>query len=138
MIGHADLPAPEPTFASPAPATPFGEPLVDAATVAAFLSVDTATVYRLAQRAELPGIEVAPRDIMAMGVVECIGQLPADRCDGFVSEGMAGVEQGAERAPLQILHRNIGFRSLAGRFEDRHDRRSPRGIRVRQAPLCAR
>ena len=61
MIGHADLPAPEATFAPPAPTTPFGEPLVDAVTVAAFLSVDTATVYRLAQRAELPGIEVAPR-----------------------------------------------------------------------------
>lgn len=49
---------------APAPAarlTPLGEPLIDAATVAAYLSVDTATVYRLAQRAELPGIEVAPR-----------------------------------------------------------------------------
>ncbi len=41
--------------------SPFGEPLVDAATVAAYLSIDAATVYRLAQRAELPGIEIAPR-----------------------------------------------------------------------------
>lgn len=49
--------------ASPAstPVAPFGEPLVDAATVAAFLSVDPATVYRLAERGDLPGIEIAPR-----------------------------------------------------------------------------
>lgn len=44
-----------------APVAPFGEPLVDAATVANYLAVDAATVYRLAQRAELPAIEVAPR-----------------------------------------------------------------------------
>ena len=44
-----------------APVTPFGEPLVDAATVAAYLAVDTATVYRLAKGAHLPAIEVAPR-----------------------------------------------------------------------------
>ena len=43
------------------PVEPFGEPLVDAGTVAAYLAVDNATVYRLAQRAELPGIEIAPR-----------------------------------------------------------------------------
>lgn len=41
--------------------TPLGEPLVDAETVARFLAVDTATVYRLARRAILPGIQVAPR-----------------------------------------------------------------------------
>ncbi|MCG3136063.1 MAG: hypothetical protein HMLKMBBP_03860 [Planctomycetes bacterium] len=56
MTGEADTPLRE----NP-PVAPFGEPLVDAATVAAYLAVDTATVYRLAQRAELPGIEVAPR-----------------------------------------------------------------------------
>ncbi len=44
-----------------APVAPFGEPLVDTATVAAYLSVDTATVYRLAKKADLPAIEVAPR-----------------------------------------------------------------------------
>lgn len=44
-----------------APVSPFGEPLVDATTVAAYLSVDTATVYRLAKNADLPAIEVAPR-----------------------------------------------------------------------------
>ena len=44
-----------------APVAPFGEPLVDAATVAAYLAVDTATVYRLAKKADLPAIEVAPR-----------------------------------------------------------------------------
>ncbi len=54
MSGNAGLPA-------RAPVTPFGEPLVDAATVAAYLSVDTTTIYRLAARAELPAIEVAPR-----------------------------------------------------------------------------
>ena len=54
MSGNADLLA-------RAPVTPFGEPLVDAATVAAYLCVDTATVYRLARKAELPAIEVAPR-----------------------------------------------------------------------------
>lgn len=43
------------------PVSPFGEPLVDAATVASYLSVDTATVYRLAKKAGLPAIEVAPR-----------------------------------------------------------------------------
>ena len=40
---------------------PFGEPLVDAASVAAYLAIDTSTVYRLAQSAVLPAIEVAPR-----------------------------------------------------------------------------
>lgn len=44
-----------------APVAPFGEPLVDAATVAAYLSVDTATIYRLAKNAHLPTIEVEPR-----------------------------------------------------------------------------
>ena len=39
----------------------FGEALVDAAAVAAFLSVDVTTVYRLAARAELPAVEVATR-----------------------------------------------------------------------------
>ncbi len=43
------------------PVSPFGEPLVDAATVAAYLSVDTTTVYRLAKKAALPAIDVAPR-----------------------------------------------------------------------------
>jgi excisionase family DNA binding protein len=44
-----------------APVAPFGEPLVDAATVAAYLSIDPATVYRLADRGDLPGIALAPR-----------------------------------------------------------------------------
>jgi predicted DNA-binding transcriptional regulator AlpA len=42
-------------------AAPLGEPLVDAETVARFLAVDTATVYRLARTAALPSIQVAPR-----------------------------------------------------------------------------
>jgi excisionase family DNA binding protein len=50
---NADAPATAPT--------PFGEPLVDAAAVAAYLGVDKATVYRLATTAALPSIEVAPR-----------------------------------------------------------------------------
>ena len=54
MSTSGDLPA-------RAPIAPFGEPLVDAATVAVYLSVDTATVYRLAKTADLPAIEVAPR-----------------------------------------------------------------------------
>lgn len=41
--------------------TSLGEPLVDAETVARFLAVDVATVYRLARRATLPAIQVAPR-----------------------------------------------------------------------------
>jgi len=41
--------------------TPLGEPLVSADAVAAFLSIDTATVYRLARNATLPAIQVAPR-----------------------------------------------------------------------------
>ena len=49
-----------PAAAAPA-TTPLGEPLVDADTVAAFLSVDPATVYRLARRAALPAIQVGPR-----------------------------------------------------------------------------
>jgi len=47
--------------ARPISASPFGEPLVDAAAVAAFLAIDTSTVYRLAQTGALPGIEIAPR-----------------------------------------------------------------------------
>ena len=49
--------------AAPAPsgASPLGEPLVDAATVAAHLGVDATTVYRLASSAALPAIQVAPR-----------------------------------------------------------------------------
>ena len=46
----------------PATATaPFGEPLVDAATVADYLGVDKTTVYRLASSAALASIELAPR-----------------------------------------------------------------------------
>ncbi len=45
MIGPADLPSTPLAAAAPVPLTPLGEPLVDAATVAAYLSVDTATVY---------------------------------------------------------------------------------------------
>jgi excisionase family DNA binding protein len=56
VIGRADPPLNERP-----PIEPFGEPLIDAATVAAYLSIDPATVYRMAQRAELPGVEVAPR-----------------------------------------------------------------------------
>jgi excisionase family DNA binding protein len=41
--------------------TVFGESLVDAAAVAAYLAVDTSTVYRLAQTGAIPGIEIAPR-----------------------------------------------------------------------------
>jgi excisionase family DNA binding protein len=40
---------------------PFGEPLVDAATVASYLSCDPATIYRIVERGELPGIVIAPR-----------------------------------------------------------------------------
>lgn len=54
----APLPVPAPL---PGATTPLGEPLVDAETVARFLAVDTATVYRLSRRAALPGIQVAPR-----------------------------------------------------------------------------
>jgi excisionase family DNA binding protein len=43
------------------PVAPFGEPLVDATTVAAYLSIDPATVYRLVDRGDLPGIAIAPR-----------------------------------------------------------------------------
>ena len=50
-----------PHLAVAAPVAPFGEPLVDAATVAAYLSIDPATVYRLADRGDLPGIAIAPR-----------------------------------------------------------------------------
>jgi hypothetical protein len=39
----------------------FGEPLVDVHAVAAYFACDEATVYRLARRAALPAIEVAPR-----------------------------------------------------------------------------
>lgn len=56
MSGHTPPPA-----APVAPVAPFGEPLVDAATVAAYLSVDPATVYRLVERGDLPGIAIAPR-----------------------------------------------------------------------------
>jgi predicted DNA-binding transcriptional regulator AlpA len=38
-----------------------GEPLVDVRVVAAYVACDEATVYRLARRAALPAIEVAPR-----------------------------------------------------------------------------
>ena len=49
------------TMPAAAPVAPFGEPLVDAATVAAYLSVDPATVYRLADRGDLLGISIATR-----------------------------------------------------------------------------
>ena len=42
-------------------AAPLGEPLLDAAAVATFLSVDKTTVYRLAATTALPSIEIAPR-----------------------------------------------------------------------------
>lgn len=48
-------------LALPVATTPLGEPLVDAETVARYLAVDPATVYRLARRAVLPAIQVAPR-----------------------------------------------------------------------------
>lgn len=41
--------------------SPLGEPLVDAGVVAAYLSVDPATVYRLVERGALPAIRIAPR-----------------------------------------------------------------------------
>lgn len=47
----------------PAPVVPFGEPLVDAATVAAYFGVDPTTVYRLASAGEIPSIEVARRTL---------------------------------------------------------------------------
>lgn len=50
-----------PAADAPAPTTPLGEPLVDAETIARFLAVDVATVYRLARTAALPAIQVAPR-----------------------------------------------------------------------------
>jgi len=56
----ASAPATAPDRATE-PAATFGETLVDAAAVAAFLAVDKATVYRLASSAALPAIEVAPR-----------------------------------------------------------------------------
>ena len=40
---------------------PLGEPLIDAAAVAAYLSVDTSTVYRLAQSGAIPATKIAPR-----------------------------------------------------------------------------
>ncbi len=43
------------------PPSPLGEPLLTADEVAAHLAVDATTVYRLASRAELPSIDVAPR-----------------------------------------------------------------------------
>lgn len=61
MTDRADLPVTVPEPPAPAPTTPLGEPLVDAETVARFLAIDTATVYRLARRAVLPAIQVAPR-----------------------------------------------------------------------------
>lgn len=51
----------DPPLPAPAPMTPLGEPLVSADAVAAYLSIDTATVYRLARSATLPAIQVAPR-----------------------------------------------------------------------------
>ena len=53
--------AADPPMPSAARVTPLGEPLIDAETVAAYLAVDPATVYRLARRAALPAIQVAPR-----------------------------------------------------------------------------
>lgn len=53
-----DAPSAAPT---PSRATPLGEPLVDATTVAAYLGVDKTTVYRLASAGEIPAIEIAPR-----------------------------------------------------------------------------
>ena len=53
--------AAHPPMAARPPVAPFGEPLVDAATVAAYLSIDPATVYRLVDRGDLPGIAIAPR-----------------------------------------------------------------------------
>lgn len=50
-----------PLATAPAPVAPFGEPLVDVRVVAAFFACDEATVDRLARRAALPAIEVAPR-----------------------------------------------------------------------------
>ncbi|MCG3133004.1 MAG: hypothetical protein HMLKMBBP_00090 [Planctomycetes bacterium] len=44
-----------------APSDPFGEPLVNAASVAQFLAVDTSTVYRLAQTGAIPAIKIAHR-----------------------------------------------------------------------------
>ncbi len=43
------------------PPTPLGEPLLSADEVAAYFSVDTTTVYRLASRGELPSIEIGRR-----------------------------------------------------------------------------
>ena len=43
------------------PVRGLGEPLLTAAEVAEFLRVDKTTIYRLASRADLPSIEVAPR-----------------------------------------------------------------------------
>lgn len=50
-----------PDRAAPRATTPLGEPLLDADAVAAYLSIDPATVYRLARRAVLPAIQVGPR-----------------------------------------------------------------------------
>ncbi len=41
--------------------SPLGEPLLDAAAVAAHLGVDRSTVYRLAAAATLPAVEIAPK-----------------------------------------------------------------------------
>ncbi|MCC6450504.1 MAG: helix-turn-helix domain-containing protein [Candidatus Aureabacteria bacterium] len=48
------------TESGAAPASPLGEPLVDAATVAAFLGIHVASVYRLAGRSNgLPVVQVS-------------------------------------------------------------------------------
>jgi excisionase family DNA binding protein len=58
---NADLPAAAETAGTPGGHALLGEPLVDAAAVAAHLGVDKATIYRLAAATELPAIDVAPR-----------------------------------------------------------------------------
>lgn len=58
---HEMLRADRATIAPERATTPFGEPLVDAAAVAAYLAVDTSTVYRLAQTGAIPATKIAPR-----------------------------------------------------------------------------
>jgi predicted DNA-binding transcriptional regulator AlpA len=61
MAESADRTAVAETAGTPRGTFSLGEPLVDAAAVAAWMSCDKTTVYRLAASCALPSVEIAPR-----------------------------------------------------------------------------
>lgn len=61
MVTDADRTAAAETAGTPRGTSSLGEPLVDAAAVAAWLSCDRTTIYRLASTCALPSVEIAPR-----------------------------------------------------------------------------